>query len=122
VNASASITITPVHVAGLLAEGELMPVYVHVIDHPDGRVLVDTDLTELHPLVADMDPRRRPWSEQDVDPGGIDMVVKRAYSLLGACEDSPSLPGRRREIRPMRGSLSGCERADSSAHTWRMPT
>src|SRR6195952_2747387 len=74
-NAPPPITTTPVHAADLLAEGELMPVYVHVIDHPDGRVLVDTGLTELHPLVADMDPRLRPWSEQDIDPGGIDMVV-----------------------------------------------
>jgi hypothetical protein len=41
-NAPASITITPVCVADLLAEGERMPVYVHVIDHPDARVLVDT--------------------------------------------------------------------------------
>ena len=50
-------TITPVLVADLLAEGERMPVYVHVIDHPDARVLVDTGMTELHPAVADMDPR-----------------------------------------------------------------
>jgi N-acyl homoserine lactone hydrolase len=31
-----------------------MPVYVHVIDHPDARVLVDTGMTELHPAVADL--------------------------------------------------------------------
>jgi N-acyl homoserine lactone hydrolase len=30
-NAPASISITPVHVADLLAEGERAPVYVHVI-------------------------------------------------------------------------------------------
>ena len=52
-----------------------MPVYVHVIDHPDGRVLVDTGMTEPHPAVADMDPRLRPLSEQDFDLAGIDMVV-----------------------------------------------
>src|SRR5690349_24553581 len=68
-------SITPVHVADLLAEGELMPVYVHVIDHPDGRVLVDTGMTQLHPWVADMDPRLRPLSEQDFDIAGIDIVV-----------------------------------------------
>jgi N-acyl homoserine lactone hydrolase len=69
-------TITPVRVADLVAEGEVMPVYVHVIDHPDGRVLVDTGLTELHPLVADMDPRLIPLSEQaDFDVAGIDIVV-----------------------------------------------
>ena len=73
--ASASITITPILVAELLAEGELMPVYVHVIDHPDARVLVDTGLTELHPAVADMDPRLHPLSEQDFELAGIDIVV-----------------------------------------------
>ena len=49
------ITITPVRVADLLAEGERLPVYVHVIDHPEARVLVDTGLTELHPAVADLE-------------------------------------------------------------------
>ena len=74
-HAPASITITPVQVADLLAEGERMPVYVHVIDHPEGRVLVDTGLTELHPLVADMDPRLNPLNQQDFDLAGIDLVV-----------------------------------------------
>jgi N-acyl homoserine lactone hydrolase len=68
--------ITPVLVAELLAAGERMPVYVHVIDHPDGRVLVDTGLTELHPAVADMDPRLVPLPEwAGVDPARIDIVV-----------------------------------------------
>ena len=71
-----SPTITPVLVAELLAEGELMPVYVHVIEHPDARVLVDTGMTQLHPAVADMDPRLVPLSEQaDFDLAGIDMVI-----------------------------------------------
>ena len=69
------ITITPVFVADLLAEGERMPVYVHVIDHPDGRVLVDTGMTELHPAAADREPRIRPLSEQDFDLSGMDFVV-----------------------------------------------
>src|SRR5215204_3433313 len=74
-NAAASITITPVRVADLLAEGERMPVYVHVIDHPDARVLVDTGITELHPAVADLDPRLRPLSKQAFDLASIDVVV-----------------------------------------------
>src|SRR6187431_2068066 len=69
-------TIRPVLVAELLAEGERMPVYVHVIDHPDARVLVDTGLTELHPAVADMDPRLIPLSTQaDFDVASIDVVI-----------------------------------------------
>jgi N-acyl homoserine lactone hydrolase len=74
-NASASISVTPVFVADLHIEGERMPIYVHVIDHPEGRVLVDTGMTELHPLLDDMEPRLTPLSEQDIDLAGIDMVV-----------------------------------------------
>ena len=71
VEMSAPVTVTPVLVADLAVEGDRMPVYAHVIDHPDGRVLVDTGIKELHPAVADMDPRLRPWSEKDmsVDTG-----------------------------------------------------
>src|SRR3954462_4633123 len=69
-------TITPVLVAELLAEGERMPVYVHVIDHPDARGLVDTGMTQLHPAVADMDPRLMPLSKQaDFDVARIDVVI-----------------------------------------------
>jgi N-acyl homoserine lactone hydrolase len=67
--------VTPVHVADLVADGEILPVEVHVIDHPDGRVLVDTGLTELHPAVADLDPRLKPLSEWALDPASIDLVV-----------------------------------------------
>ena len=74
-NTAASITVTPVQVADLLADGERMPVYVHVIDHPAARVLVDTGLTELHPEVADLDPRLVPLSEQAFDLAGVDVVV-----------------------------------------------
>ncbi len=69
------ISVTPIFVGDLHVEDERMPIYVHVIDHPEGRVLVDTGMTEYHPLLADMDPRLRPLSEQDFDLAGIDMVV-----------------------------------------------
>ncbi|MEO6115233.1 MAG: MBL fold metallo-hydrolase [Pseudolysinimonas sp.] len=49
-----------------------MPVFAYLIDHPDARVLVDTGMTELHPAVADMEPRLIPWS---IDPASIDIVV-----------------------------------------------
>src|SRR3954466_6945210 len=73
--APASITITPIRVADLLADDERMPVNVHVIDHPDARVLVDTGMTELHPAGADMDPRLQPLSERALDLDSIDIVV-----------------------------------------------
>jgi N-acyl homoserine lactone hydrolase len=70
-----AITITPYRVADLHVEGEVMPVMVHVIDHPDGRILVDTGMTELHPLLDDMAPTLQPLTEQDLDLATIDMVV-----------------------------------------------
>ena len=74
-SAPSSIRITPIHVGDLLAEGEVMPIYVHVIDHPNARVLVDTGMTELHPAVADLDPRLRPLNEQGFDLDSVDIVV-----------------------------------------------
>ncbi len=66
-------TITPVHIGDLA--GVDLPVYIHVIDHPGGRILVDTGLTELHPLVDDMDPRLKPVGEWGLDPATVDVVV-----------------------------------------------
>ena len=68
-------TVTPLLVAELLVESGRWPVYVHVVEHPEARVLIDTGMTELHPAVADMDPRLSPLSEQDLDLAGIDVVV-----------------------------------------------
>ncbi|MTV26187.1 MBL fold metallo-hydrolase [Nitriliruptoraceae bacterium ZYF776] len=73
--APAAIPITPILVADLHVEGERMPVYVHLIDHPEARVLVDTGMTELHPRLVDMAPRLWPLHEQDIDLASIDMVV-----------------------------------------------
>ena len=74
-NSAAAIPVTPVRVAELRPEGEPMPVYVHIVDHPDVRVLVDTGMTQLHPAVADMDPRLYLLTEQDFDIQSIDIVV-----------------------------------------------
>ena len=41
----------------------------------DARVLVDTGMTQLHPVLADMDPRLWPLNEHDLDIGAIDIVV-----------------------------------------------
>lgn len=67
-----NITVTPYLVADLLAGDERMPVNVHVIDHPEARILVDTGVREIHPLAADMEPRLYPF---DIDPRSIDIVV-----------------------------------------------
>ncbi|MCW2817086.1 MAG: Beta-lactamase domain protein [Nocardioides sp.] len=68
--------VTSILVAELLVEGDRMPVHVHVIEHPDARVLVDTGMTDLHPAVADMDPRLFPLSLQgEFDLSSINLVI-----------------------------------------------
>ncbi|MFT0846799.1 MBL fold metallo-hydrolase [Actinomycetaceae bacterium L2_0104] len=73
---STAIAITPIHVGDLHVDGEEMPIYVHLIDHPRALVLVDTGLTQLHPAVADLDPHIRPLNEQQgFDLDGVAIVV-----------------------------------------------
>lgn len=64
-----------------------MPIHVLLIDHPKGRILVDTGLTQLNPLVADMDPQLHPLTEHALDLGSIDIVRN----------DPPALRSLRRE-------------------------
>lgn len=87
------ITITPILVADLLAEGERMPVYVHVIDHPNGRVLVDTGMTELHPAGADLDPRLFPLTTHDLDHSSIDLIVN-THLHFDHCGGNHLFPGK----------------------------
>lgn len=69
------MSVTPILVADLTAAGEPMPLYVHLIDHPHARVLVDTGMTELHPFAAELEPRLHPLHEQDLDLTTVDVVV-----------------------------------------------
>jgi N-acyl homoserine lactone hydrolase len=46
--------------AELLVEDERWPVFVWTIDHPDGRVLVDTGMIDSRPEVDDMSPTPHP--------------------------------------------------------------
>jgi N-acyl homoserine lactone hydrolase len=99
-------TITPVLVAELLVEGDRMPVYVHLIEHPQGRVLVDTGLTEAHPAVADMDPRIVPVEERTADLSHVDLVVNTHlhFDHCGGNRDHVGVPifVQRRELEDAR--------------------
>ena len=41
--------VRPVHVADVLVEGEPWPGYLHVVEHPGGRILVDTGMIDSTP-------------------------------------------------------------------------
>ena len=86
------ITVTPVLVADLLVEGERMPVYAYLVEHPDARVLVDTGLMQPHPLTADLDPRPYPLDTQDLDVASIDLVVN-THLHFDHCGGNRLFPG-----------------------------
>jgi N-acyl homoserine lactone hydrolase len=46
--------------ADLIVEGEKWPVFVWTIDHPAGRVLVDTGMIDSRPEIDDMSPTPHP--------------------------------------------------------------
>lgn len=68
-------TVTALHTADLDIDGEQMPVFTHLIDHPAGRVLVDTGMTEFHPAHEGMVTALFPLSERGLSPENIDAVV-----------------------------------------------
>jgi N-acyl homoserine lactone hydrolase len=90
------------------------PVYVHVIDHRDARVLVDTGMTELRPAVADMDPRLVPLSTQDFDLAGIDVVVN-THLHFDHCGGNHLFAGR--PIYVQRRELGDARREDNDARS-----
>src|SRR5256885_16904377 len=46
--------------ADLIVEGEKWPVFVWTVDHPAGRVLVDTGMIDSRPEIDDMSPTPHP--------------------------------------------------------------
>jgi N-acyl homoserine lactone hydrolase len=61
------------------------------------RVLVDTGMTELHPAVADMDPRLRPLSKQDFDsPASASSSTHTCTSTTAAA----TTPRQQADLRP----------------------
>ena len=80
--------------AELIVESEKWPVFVWTIDHPAGRVLVDTGMIDVRPEVDDMSPTPHPENI----PRDIACVINTHLHLprdSGACSRSPLRPGSR---------------------------
>lgn len=116
-NAPNRITVTPIHVADLHVENEVMPVYVHLVDHPEARILVDTGMTVSHPRVEEaFRPLLYPLDTRDLDLSSIDLVVN-THLHADHCGGNHLFAGKpiyvqRRELEDARGS------ADYSIPEW----
>jgi hypothetical protein len=55
--------------ADLIVDGEQWPVFVWTIDHPAGRVLVDTGMIDTRPEIDDMSPTPHPEKSPEHTPG-----------------------------------------------------
>jgi len=74
--------------AELVVEGETWPVFVWTIDHPAGRVLVDTGMIDTRPEVDDMSPTPHPENiPRDV------VVVINTHLHFDHCGGNRLFPG-----------------------------
>jgi N-acyl homoserine lactone hydrolase len=66
--------IRPIRFGDVAFEGGRWPMYVHVIEHPDGLVLVDTGMLVSHPEIVDFDPHFTPLDSL-VDPSSVALAI-----------------------------------------------
>jgi N-acyl homoserine lactone hydrolase len=85
-------TVTALHAAELDIEGERMPVFAHLIDHPAGRVLVDTGMTEFHLAHEGMVTAIFPLSDRGLTHKNIHMVVN-THLHADHCGGNRQFPG-----------------------------
>jgi N-acyl homoserine lactone hydrolase len=64
--------VRPIRYGDVLVEGERWPGFLHVIEHPDGRVLVDTGLIDSTP---ELDEEWSPRFDPDLIPQDVVCVV-----------------------------------------------
>ena len=64
--------VRPIHVLDVLVDGERWPGYAHVIEHPDGRILVDTGMIDS---TAEIDEEWSPTIYPERLPREVAVVV-----------------------------------------------
>src|ERR671931_2843924 len=81
--------VRPVHVADVIVEGEPWPGYLHVIDHPDGRTLVDTGMIDSTP---ELDEEWHPTIYPGRIPRDVSLVVN-THLHFDHCGGNRLFPG-----------------------------
>jgi len=64
--------VSAIEYGGVLVEGEPWPSCIHVIEHPDGRVLVDTGMIDSTP---ELDEEWHPFFDQGLIPRDVVCVI-----------------------------------------------
>ena len=86
-------------------EGGSLPGYCETIEHPDGLVLVDTGLIDLHPLIADEDWRAHPLPAEVVDRVALVIQTHMHFDHIGGNRLFAGIPihVQRHELEQARG-------------------
>jgi N-acyl homoserine lactone hydrolase len=81
--------VRPVHVADVIVEGEPWPGYLHVIEHPEGRILVDTGMIDSTP---ELDAEWRPAIYPERIPRDVVRVIN-THLHFDHCGGNRLFPG-----------------------------
>ena len=81
--------VRPVHVADVMVEGEPWPGHLHVVDYPDGRILVDTGMIDSTP---ELDAEWRPTIYPERIPRDVALVVN-THLHFDHCGGNRLFPG-----------------------------
>ena len=81
--------VRPVHVADVLVEGEPWPGHLHAIEHPDGRILVDTGMIDSTP---ELDEDWHPFFDATLIPRDVSVVIN-THLHFDHCGGNRLFPG-----------------------------
>jgi len=81
--------VRPVHVADVIVEGEPWPGYLHVVEHPEGRILVDTGMIDSTP---ELEEEWRPSIYPERIPRDVALVIN-THLHFDHCGGNRLFPG-----------------------------
>jgi N-acyl homoserine lactone hydrolase len=104
--------VRPVHVSDVLVEGEPWPGYLHVIEHPGGRILVDTGMIDSTP---ELDEDWHPTIYPERIPREVPLVIN-THLHFDHCGGNRLFPGT--PIYVQRRELEAAREPDYTIREW----
>ena len=105
--------VRPIHVADVIVEGEPWPGHLHVIEHPDGRILVDTGMIGSTP---ELDEEWHPTIYPERIPREGIVAVVNTHLHFDHCGGNRLVPGV--PIYVQRGELEAAREPDYTVPEW----